>query len=474
MTPQQTRIVIVGAGFSGLATAVELQERLPEAEITLQEMQQRADGMVWSEQVGDYLVEHGPITFPGNRLGIMKLCQKLGLTPQLRKVGDAFQVRWILHHDGVLHRIPGTVGAALTSPLFGMGSAYRIVTERLRPSGAHKNKLDESVLQFAERRFGQELGQIVADAAATEVFAGDGKAISVRSGFPLYARAEQEHGSVLGGLPKVRQAEREAGLKAKVSLEADPTVHYGLDGGLRTLVTALEKRLRRPVSFGTGVQSIQKAAQGMPHRWLVRCNNESTLPADCVILTCPAYKQAGIVAEFDAELADQLLNIPYAGIVRLVLGYLRSHVPDVAESHSLLVPQRFKKDILRIAFPSSYLEKRAPADIVQFHILMGGWARKEMLSWEDDTLIVAARRELRNLLRITKPPKFFHLLRQPRSMPQYTLGHSGRVEKIEERVETHRGLFLGGIALHGITLTEAASTAERVARRVRDEVKSPL
>ncbi len=83
MTPQQTRIVIVGAGFSGLATAVELQERLPEAEITLLEMQQRAGGMVWSEQVGDYLVEHGPITFPGNRLGIMKLCQKLGLTPQL-------------------------------------------------------------------------------------------------------------------------------------------------------------------------------------------------------------------------------------------------------------------------------------------------------------------------------------------------------------------------------------------------------
>ena len=105
---------------------------------------------------------------------------------------------------------------------------------------------------------------------------------------------------------------------------------------------------------------------------------------------------------------------------------------------------------------------------------LGGWNRKEMLAWEDDALVIATRRELRNLLKITKPPQFFHLVRWPKAIPQYTLGHSQRVSKIEEQAKPHKGLYFGGNAFYGITLHECAIQAERLAREVRDQVKAPL
>ena len=121
MASQQTSIVIVGAGFSGLATAFELLQRLPEADITLLESQQRVGGMLWSERIDEYLVELGPTSFPGNRLGVMKLCHRLGLDKQLIEPTQAFRKRLILHQDGVIQSLPTTLGSALTSPLFGMG-----------------------------------------------------------------------------------------------------------------------------------------------------------------------------------------------------------------------------------------------------------------------------------------------------------------------------------------------------------------
>lgn len=472
MAQEQIRIVIVGAGFSGLTTAFELQERLPEAEITILETQSRAGGMLWSQRLGEYLVELGTQSLSGNRLSTMRLCQRLGLTDQLLRPSATFRKRWILHQDGEIHRVPTTLTSALTSPLFDMGSAFRLMTERLRPSGAGKNKHDESVYQFVERRLGVELAKLIGDAATTDQFAGDPRAISIRSGFSKYARAELEYGNVLGGLPRLRRAEREAARKAGITVDEESNSGYSFAEGMGTLIGALQSKLRQPVILNMGAQRIERSRNKESGRWVVHCSDGTIRSADIVILTCPAYKQAAMVADLDVELADTLLNIPYAGVVNIALGYQHAHVPKLVESHSLLVPQRFKRDLLRISFPSSCFPGRAPSGHVLMQITLGGWNRKELLVWEDDALILSARKELRNLLRITKPPEFFHLVRWPKAIPQYTLGHSQRVSQIETMLKSYAGLFLGGNAYYGVTLHECATQAERMARQVRDHVKA--
>lgn len=473
MALRQASIVIVGAGFSGLATAFELLQRLPDADITLLESQQHVGGMLWSERIDDYLVELGPTSFPGNRLGVMKLCHRLDLDKQLIEPTPAFRKRLILHQDGVIQSLPTTLGSALTSPWIGMDSALRLVMERLRFSGAKKIKIDESVYHFIERRVGKELALLLSDALSTNQFAGDGRALSVRTGFPQLARAEQQFGNVIKGYARLMRHERDAASKAGIILTDDWMSHYSFKEGLRKLVETLHGKLKQPVTLGVGVKSIVHAAAGHPQRWQVRCGDDVTRNADFVVLACPAPKQAAILADLDSELADSILSIPHAGIVSLAMGYRRVHVPDHIESHSILIPQRFKHDVIKIAFTSSSFPDRAPEGHVLMQLTMGGWQRKELLAWDDDAVILAARRELRNLLKITKPPRFVQLKRWPKAIPQYTLGHGQRVNMISEQMKKHKGLFLGGNAYHGVTLHDCAMQAERVARQIRDLVKAP-
>lgn len=469
MPLKSPRVVVVGAGLSGLATAFQLQSRLPDASITVLESQKRLGGMIWTESKWGYLLEHGPASFPGHRLGLMKLCEQLKLTPELLSTSQTRLKRYMLH-DGILHLIPGTLGSALLSPMYGMGSAYRLISERFR--FASRNTLDESVFQFAERRVGRELGQIIADAVTTEQYAGDARAISIKAGFAQAARAEREYGSVYRGLTKLRLAERNAARQAGIKLADNVTTHYSFTEGMRTLVDKLNGQLKQPVELGVGVKSIARTTDETVGPWQVHCSDGTTRPADMVVLACPVHKQTAIVADLDPELADCLMTIPMAGIISISLAYAKEHVPELSDCLSILLPQRFKRDILKIEFSSSMFPGRAPEGKVLMQVTMGGWFRREMLSWDDDALILTARRELRNLLHIIKPPNFCQLQRWPRAIPQYTLGHTQRVSQMETFLKKHPGLYLGGNAYHGVSLHDVATHAERIARQIRDECRA--
>lgn len=468
MAEVQPKVVIVGGGLSGLATAFELQSRLQNADIQVLEASQQLGGMLKTIKKQGYLVELGPLSFPGNSLGIMKLCHQLKLIDQLISANPMASRRYIVH-DNALQPIPNTLSQALTSPLYGMGSAYRLVTERFRSSHAAKDKLDESVYQFIERRVGTELADILADALTTERFGSDGKVISIRSGFAELTRAEREYGSVISGWSKLKESERKAAAKAGIKLS---TTEQTFAEGMGALINALQERLKQPAICGVGVTSIKPAAEGMEYRWRIECSDGETRYADVVVLSCSISKQAAMLADLDHEISDLMMQIPLAGIITLSLGFHRQHVPEIVESQGIIVPQKLNKDILKLDFASSLFPDRAPKGKVLLQLTMGGSARKEMLSWEEDTIILAARRELRNMLRMTKPPQFCHLQKWPRVLPQYVLGHQARIAKITERAKRYDGLYLAGNAYHGITLSETVSHAERIARTIRDIVRT--
>jgi len=65
-------------------------------------------------------------------------------------------------------------------------------------------------------------------------------------------------------------------------------------------------------------------------------------------------------------------------------------------------------------------------------------------------------------------PAFVHIVRWPFAIPQYALGHQERVERIEELMKNHTGLFLGGNAYRGVAMNDCTEQAEVLAKRVAD------
>jgi oxygen-dependent protoporphyrinogen oxidase len=91
------------------------------------------------------------------------------------------------------------------------------------------------------------------------------------------------------------------------------------------------------------------------------------------------------------------------------------------------------------------------------------------VSWDDERLLAAVRRELLATMGIKAEPIFHQIVRWERAIPQYHVGHLQRLARIEERLRHHPGLYLGGNCYRGIALNDCVEQAEALARAmVRD------
>jgi oxygen-dependent protoporphyrinogen oxidase len=76
------------------------------------------------------------------------------------------------------------------------------------------------------------------------------------------------------------------------------------------------------------------------------------------------------------------------------------------------------------------------------------------------------RSELADLLGVTAPPRFSRIWRHPNSMPQYEIGHTARVERIENSLDPFPTLALAGSAYHGVGISDCVRTGEEAAQKV--------
>lgn len=459
------RIVVIGGGISGLATAYHVQARLPQAEAVVLEARPRLGGTIWTERRDGFQVELGPNGFLSSKPSTLRLCHALGLSGQLEPAQPAAKRRFLFENQQLIE-IPSGLGRLLFSGLLSWSALWRVFTERFRRAGPIPP--DESVYDFLVRRGNVELADLLADPLVTGIFAGDARQLSLPAAFPRLSAAEREFGSVSRGLPKLLR-------RARAELaDLGPAVPskqglWSLKGGLRTLIESLAARMRTPPRLGVAVQRLttnQDAASGRP-QWTVHFDGNESLTADAVVLTTPAPRQAALVADVDEALADLMLHIPYASIAVVALGYRQEDVPpEVRDSFGYISPQRTRRDLLGVQFCSSIFAERAPPGHVLLRALCGGWQRPESMTWEDDRLSLVARRELRFALGIGRPPMFMHICRWDPAIPQYTLGHLQRVAEIEQRARRWPGLFLGGNAYHGVALNDCTEQAEHLARQV--------
>lgn len=456
---RKPRIVVVGAGISGLATAYALQNRIPNAEILVLESASRIGGTIWSERRDGFLVEHGPNGFLDTKPSTVQLSVGLGLNAELVAALPAARHRYLFHKDRLV-RLPEGFWSFLSTPLLSWRSKWAVLTERFRPPKS--DAAEESVHDFFRRRTTAEIAETLADALVTGIHAGDPKLLSMPAAFPRLVSLEREYGSILKGMKHLARQQRWL-TKGKQRSGSSGSRILSFRGGLRTLVETLESKLKTSPLLGVKVRRVLRDASG---QWAIQGPGQDRWTADALILACPAYRQADIVADLDAELAEQLAGIPYASVVVVALGYRREDVPHALDGFGHIVPQRLRADLLGSQWCSSIFPDRAPSGCVLLRAICGGWHRENLAGWEDDRLVEAVSRHYRQVLGIAAEPVFRRIVRWPRGIPQYHLGHLARVRRIEERARCHPGLFLTGNALHGVAMNDCTEQAEVTADRV--------
>ncbi len=459
------KIIIIGGGISGLATAWLLRAKAlatgKELDITLLEKEGQAGGKIKSIKADGYTCEWGPNGFLDSKPQTLDLCRALGVESNLHRSNDNARKRFIFS-GGTLHQLPDGGPAFLKSGLISWPGKLRLALEPtpfITPAPAG---VDETLAAFGRRRLGKEaLDKLIAP-MVSGIFAGDPETMSLISCFPRIAELEREYGGLIRAMIKLGKKKKQDLAAGKVvSSAAGPGgVLTSFREGIQYLSDALAVSLEGIVTPGVTVTAVHKG-ESVPYR--VTCSSGAEYEADQVIVASPAFAAADMLDGLDGGIAGILRQIPYASMTVICFGYSRGQIGRSLDGFGYLIPKQEGCSTLGTLWDSSMFEDRAPEGKVLLRSMMGGACFPEYVALSDDEVVAKVRRDLALTMGIESQPEFVRIFRHPQAIPQYTVGHGARLQGLEECLKAHPGLLLTGNSYRGIGLNDCVAAAERAA-----------
>jgi oxygen-dependent protoporphyrinogen oxidase len=457
------KILIVGGGISGLATAWLLRDKAraagKELEISLLEKENRVGGKIWSIKADGYTCEWGPNGFLDSKPQTLDLCKAVGVDGHLHRSNDNARKRYI-YSGSELHRLPEGGPSFLKSRLISWPGKLRLAMEPTPFIAAAPTGVDETLAAFGRRRLGGEaLDKLIAP-MVSGIFAGDPETMSLVSCFPRIAELEREYGGLIRAmimLAKKKKREQAAG-KVVSSAAGPGGVLTSFREGIQYLSDALSSSLGSVVKSEMPVVAVEKG-DSVPYR--VKCADGSESAADVVIVASPAFAAAEMLAGIDKGLADVLLQIPYASMTVVCFGYERDRIRHPLDGFGYLIPKKEGCSTLGTLWDSSMFENRAPQGKVLLRSMMGGACFPGYVSLSDEEVVERVRVDLKKVMGIDAVPSFHRVFRHPQAIPQYTVGHGKRLKSLEELLTAHHGLILTGNSYCGIGLNDCVAAAGR-------------
>lgn len=459
------KIIIIGGGISGLATAWLLRSKAQaagkELEITLLEKEERPGGKIRSIKAEGYTCEWGPNGFLDSKPQTLDLCRAIGVESNLHRSNDNARKRFIFS-GGELHQLPDGAPAFLKSRLISWPGKLRLALEPTPFIAAAPVGVDETLAAFGRRRLGGEaLDKLIAP-MVSGIFAGDPETMSLVSCFPRIAELEREYGGLIRAmimLAKKKKRDQAAG-KVVSSAAGPGGVLTSFREGIQYLSDALALSLGGMVKTGAVVTAVEKG-DTVPYR--VKCSDGAEYEADQVIVASPAFAAAEMLAGLDGGIAGILRQIPYASMTVICFGYRRDQISRSLDGFGYLIPKKEGRNTLGTLWDSSMFEDRAPEGKVLLRSMMGGACFPEYVTLSDAEVVALVREDLALTMGIDAEPEFVRIFRHPQAIPQYTVGHGKRLQALDELLRTHRGLLLTGNSYRGIGLNDCVAAAERAA-----------
>ncbi len=442
------RLVVIGGGISGLAAAWAARQEAVRAhrglEVLVLERGGQVGGKASSVARDGWLVEGGPSGYLSGRPEMDRLVEGIGLTHERVPANRAAGVRFLYRSGRIRRVVPNPVGLVTEGILSPVGTA-RMLAEPFIPR-RRESQDDESVWSFAARRLGAQVADRMVLPMALGIFAGDARRLSLRAAFPRMAALEKEHGSVIRGMIARR---------GNTSSGALTSFRHGM----QQLPRALAERGGFTVRCNAGVRALRRTGDG----WSVVVEGDmESIPADEVVLAGEPWAMAPLLRPHDEQMAAELAGIACPPVGVVALGFGPAAAAKLPVGFGMLVARGEGFRMLGTLWETHLYEERGPVGHLLVRAMFGGAVDPDAGALSESELAALARAEVAKLYGVSDTPLLEHVVRWPRAIPQYEIGHSARVARIATAIDALPGLSITGNGLRGVAFADAASDGVRV------------
>lgn len=466
MTPARPRVVIVGAGITGLSAAFHLAHgdfvSMPPPEVVVIEANGDVGGSIRTIRRDGYLIEAGPDALPDRQGDLRALIRAVGLDDQLIAARTG---RFFVYAEGRLRPFPTDTLLGVPTHLFplmrtslvSLAGKLRAAQDLFRPDDCVDG--DESVGAYLRRRLGNALVDGLVDPLVSGIHGESIDRLSLYATAP-FNRLRQEGRSVILTARRWQAAARRA-------TGGGPSPRFlSLRDGLQALPHAVARDLpSHTVRCGLGVQRIERDHS----RYRVVLRDGSEVNADAVILAVPAHVAGaltGLAAVFEplGRADEGTVAMVHLGLPAAAMKLPRGGSGFVAAASANLALTACTWSHLK--WPHAAPHGRA---LVRCAVADASGPGETGMS--DDELTALALRDLRRVVGMDGRPELSFVTRRRNGIPRYTVGHLQRVARARAALgDAFPGVTLVGASYDGASLDQCVRQGRQAATTVLREL----
>ena len=451
------KVVVVGAGITGLTVAYRLLKNGENFEVVVLESEKKTGGKLKTSQFAGFLLDEGADAFLARAPWAIDLFNEIGISEEFVSPRSRSASIWA---NGSLIPLPSpnVLGIPLDPDSVPPGLLSSDDAQKIRQGGKPDKALPEgtdvSIGSLVRDCVGNSVFELFVDPLLGSINAGVVDEMSCETMAPQLLEAARHKDGLVAALRETQQ-------------NSDPElpIFYTHPNGMGYIVEKLTEQVSESIRKDENVISINRIAE----QWFVETSAGSEI-ADAVVLATSAQNATNLLAPISPTIATRLSDIEHSSVSLVSFAFKNSDIDIPKDQSGFLVPRSAGMLMTACSFSGNKWTHLDDGTQTLMRVSAGRIddQRHEMLS--DEELVKRLMGDLAATLGIDSQPLESRVNRWPKALAQFKIGHLQRMkDTIDLLADEAPGVFISGSYYFGVGIPASVRSGNEVAVSVKEK-----
>lgn len=445
------KIVVVGAGVTGLTVAYRLLKSGGNFEVVVLESEKQTGGKLKTSRFAGLLLDEGADAFLARVPWAKDLFDEIGISEEFVSPSSRSASIWI---NGSLEPLPSpnVLGIpldpdSLPSQLLNSDDALKI-KQGGKPSKAIPEGTDVSIGSLVRDCVGDSVFELFVDPLLGGINAGVVDEMSCETMAPQLLEAARHEEGLITALREAQQ-----------NSDPESPVFYTHPNGMGHIVEKLTEQISGSIRKDSNVVSINHTNK----QWVLETNAGSET-ADAVVLATSAQNAAKLLTSVSPTSSSRLSDIEHASVSLVSFAFKNSDINIPKDQSGFLVPRSAGMLMTACSFSGNKWAHLDDGTQTLIRVSSGRADDQRHDRLSDEELVEHLTDDLAITLGLDSQPLEFRVTRWPTALAQFKIGHSQRMkETIDLLADEAPGVFISGSYHFGVGIPASVRSGNEAA-----------